>query len=206
MSGRLFIFSGPSGSGKSTICAGLLDIFADLEISLSTTTRLPREGETDGVEYLFVDDAEFDRMVKEGLFVEWATVHRHRYGTSLAVVEAALGEGNKLLLDVDVQGAVAIRKLYPDAVATFLLPPSREVLAARLAARGTDSDEVIGHRLAEVASELARVADYNHCVVNDDLEVAKAACADIVRGSSNRVTSPVEGPARAVLDSFEEKD
>lgn len=206
MSGRLFIFSGPSGSGKSTICAGLLDTFADLEISLSTTTRPPREGETDGVEYLFVDDAEFDRMVKEGLFAEWATVHRHRYGTSLAVVEAALGEGNNLLLDVDVQGAAAIRKLYPDAVATFLLPPSREVLAARLAARGTDSDEVIGHRLAEAVAEIARVADYDHCVVNDDLEVAQAACAGIVRGLSSPVTSPLEGPARAVLDSFEEKD
>lgn len=206
MSGRLFIFSGPSGSGKSTICAGLLETFADLKISLSTTTRPAREGETNGVEYLFVDDAEFDRMVDEGVFAEWATVHRHRYGTSLAVVDAALDEGQNLILDVDVQGATSIRKLYPDAVATFLLPPSREVLATRLAARGTDSDEVIGHRLAEVAAEIARVADYDHCVVNDDLEVAKAACAGIVRGLSSRVTSPEGGAARAVLDSFEEKD
>ena len=205
MSGKLFIFSGPSGSGKSTLCAGLLDTFDDLGLSVSTTTRPPREGEKDGVEYLFVDDAEFDRMVEQDLFAEWATVHSHRYGTSLAVVEETLRRGDDLLLDIDVQGAAAIRKRYPQAVTTFLLPPSREKLAERLRDRGTDSDEVVGRRLGEVSAELARVADYDYCVVNDDLEKSMAACVAIIRAFRCRVTTPVEGLLKAVLDSFGEK-
>ena len=136
--GGLFIVSGPSGSGKTSIATPVLAAFGDMRLSVSVTTRAPRPGERDGVDYHFIDDAEFARRVGAGELAEWAEVHGRRYGTPRAPIDHAIAEGSDLLLDIDVQGASQIKRAYSDAVSVFLLPPSRAHLEERLVARGTD--------------------------------------------------------------------
>ncbi len=179
--GFLFIVSGPSGAGKTTLSGAALRAFPDLAMSVSCTTRAPRDGERNGVEYTFVERERFDRMVEGGELAEWAEVHGYRYGTPRAPIERALAGAHDMLLDIDVQGAAQLRALYPGAVAVFLLPPDRATLEARLRGRGTDSEATVRRRLENACREIARAAEYDHVIVNRNREEAIAEFAAIVR-------------------------
>ena len=168
--GNLFVLSGPSGAGKGTLVKKILERVPDAWLSISDTTRAPREGEVDGVHYFFVDDAEFDHLIETGGLLEWANVHEHRYGTPRARVEEHMAKGGQVLLEIDVQGAFQIREQIPEAHLVFIEPPSLEVLEARLRGRGTDSEESIAVRMKNAQVELSRKMEYDKQFVNDDLE------------------------------------
>ena len=174
--------SAPSGTGKTTLCHRLVSAAGALAFSVSHTTREPRPGEQDGVDYHFVSKQEFERLVREGAFLEHAEYRGNLYGTSLAAVEGPLAAGQDLLLEIEVQGARQLRSRLPEARMIFLLPPSRAELEHRLRARGTETDEVIARRLAVAAQELPEVVRYDYAVVNDDLEAAVGEALEIVRG------------------------
>ncbi len=181
-SGNLFIISAPSGAGKSTLCNELLNAFGNISYSVSFTTRKPREGERNGVEYHFITREEFRERIDAGRWLEWAEVHGNYYGTSLDLLTEKLSEGENILLDIDVQGAAQILKKFPDSVTIFIMPPSMEVLEERLLKRGQDSREVIEKRLVNARDEIARKHLYRHVLVNDDLAVARKELFDLVRG------------------------
>jgi len=174
--------------GKSTFCARLLESDPRVVYSVSTTTRPKRPGETEGVDYNFVSEEEFDRIVAAGGFVEWAVVHGHRYGTPAGFIEESLRKGNVVLLEVDVQGGEKLKDLYPDGVAVFLLPPSFESLAERLRGRGTDDEEAIARRIERAREELGHVENYDYRVVNDDLETGVEKLKAIVSAERCRVS------------------
>ena len=179
--GLLLVLSSPSGAGKTTISRLLLDADPEVAMSVSATTRPKRPGEVEGCDYLFVDDAEFDRMIETGEFVEWANVFGYRYGTPKAPVKQALREGRDSLFDIDWQGA---RQLEPDfgenLVTIFLLPPSMEELERRLRARGTDGEEVIADRMRRAAGEIEHWAEYEYVLVNRDVDQCLAQVRGIV--------------------------
>ena len=169
--GLLFILSSPSGAGKTTISRMLLEADDELALSVSVTTRAPRPGEIDGVHYHFVDDAEFDRMVAEDDFYEWAPVFGHRYGTPKGRIRAALKKGQDFLFDIDWQGTQQLyQKDSQDVVRVFILPPSIAELERRLRSRGTDSDDVIASRMERARSEISHWDAYDYVVINDDME------------------------------------
>jgi len=172
--GILFIVSAPSGAGKTTLCRALRRHFTDLRYSISHTTRAPRPGEEDGVDYFFIGPDEFKTAIQTGAWAEWAEVHGNYYGTSAAFLESGLASGNGILLDIDVQGMHQILERFPDSVTIFIMPPSLEVLKARLVSRGSDSTAVIAGRLANAEKEIAQRERYQHVIVNDDLARAKA--------------------------------
>jgi guanylate kinase len=174
--GILVIISSPSGAGKTTLARRLLGEFPEVGFSVSYTTRAPRKGEVDGRDYFFVEGADFDRMIERGELAEHAVVHGNRYGTSRAVVEGALAAGRNVVFDVDWQGGRALRSQWPeDALTIFILPPDLATLEDRLRRRATDADEVIRRRLATAIEELGHHAEYQHRVVNDELERAYGA-------------------------------
>ena len=170
--GILLVISSPSGAGKTTL-AQLLAKNERLEFSVSYTTRAARQGERDGVDYKFVTDDEFSRMIEHGEFAEWAVVHGSRYGTAIHTVNRALEDGKDYLFDVDWQGGAQIRRQWPDhSVLVFILPPSMAELERRLRRRATDAPEAIERRLAMAKRELEHFAEYDYLVVNDNLETA----------------------------------
>jgi guanylate kinase len=167
--GLLIVLSSPSGAGKTTISRLLLDSDPDVRMSISATTRPKRPGETEGVDYHFVDDAEFDRMIAAGDFVEWAPVFGHRYGTPKAPVKDALRDGGDILFDIDWQGTQQLKAaMGEDLVSIFLLPPSMPELERRLRERGTDSEQVIAERMARADSEISHWPEYEYVLVNRD--------------------------------------
>jgi guanylate kinase len=172
LKGLLIVVSAPSGTGKTTLCRMLLKEFENMEFSVSYTTRPPRKGEVNGKDYFFVSREEFERMVEEGDFLEWANVYGNLYGTSKSQVLKALEEGKDILLDIDVQGALQVKKNLPEAVLIFIMPPSFEELEKRLRSRGTDSEEVIEKRLNVAKEEIKKAPFYDYIVVNDVLDVA----------------------------------
>ena len=167
--GRLFIISAPSGAGKSTLCAILRQRIPQLAYSISHTTRAKRVGERDGVDYFFIDVADFREGIAAGRWAEWAEVHGNYYGTAAAFIEDCLAKGDDLLLDIDVQGMLQLRQRYPAAVTIFIMPPSLDALRRRLEKRATDSPEAIVQRLANAREEVAQQSLYRHVVVNDEL-------------------------------------
>jgi guanylate kinase len=168
--GLLLVVSSPSGAGKTTLCRRLINEFPDIVFSVSYTTRPKRRGEEDGVDYCFVDDTTFSRMVENNEFAEWAEVHQHRYGTTVAAVSQALDGGRHVLFDIDYQGGRQIKaKFEKEAVLVFVLPPSLEVLEERLRKRATDAPEVIERRLRKAHDELKQYGLYQYLVVNDEL-------------------------------------
>jgi len=179
-SGKLFILSAPSGAGKTTLCQEILKHFPSIRYSISHTTRLPRPGEKDGVDYYFITEEEFINGIQEGSWAEWAKVHDNYYGTSSRFLDKTLLSGYDVLLDIDVQGTMQIMKQYPDAITIFIMPPSLEKLHQRLLSRGTDSDKVIEKRLQNAKEEIERKGIYKHTVVNDQLEKAKQELFQII--------------------------
>ena len=170
--GTLFILSAPSGAGKTTICNQVFKRLPRLVFSVSHTTRAPRPGERHGIDYYFVSKGEFERKIEAGQWAEWARVHDNYYGTSAEFLDGALARQQTVLLDIDVQGAAQIRKRYPGCVTIFIMPPSMEVLRARLESRQTDDAAIIQKRLANAAREIAQKDLYRHIIVNDDLQTA----------------------------------
>jgi guanylate kinase len=169
--GLLIVLSSPSGAGKSTISRMLLDADSEVTMSVSATTRPKRPGETEGVDYHFVDDAEFDRMIDAGDFVEWAPVFGYRYGTPKNPVKAALRQGRDILFDIDWQGTQQLTAaMGEDLVSIFLLPPSMAELERRLRTRGTDSEDVIQDRMSRASAEISHWPEYEYVLVNHDTE------------------------------------
>lgn len=194
--------SAPSGAGKSTVVARVLSEVEGLRFSVSHTTRPPRPGERDGVEYHFVEKGDFERLRDGGQLLEWAEVYGHLYGTGLAELERARRDGMDLLLDLDVQGAAQVRKKAPDAVTVFVLPPSYEALERRLRGRGQDDEATISRRLQLAREEASLFAAYDYAIVNDDLEACVGAFKAIIRAARFRV-GRMEGRARQILKTFE---
>lgn len=164
------VIAGPSGVGKGTVTARVLGALPEAEFSVSVTTRAPRGGECDGVDYHFVDDRAFDAMVAGGALVEWAVYAGNRYGTPRGPVEEALARGAVVLLDIEVQGALQVKERLPDALLVFLTPPDAAELERRLRARATDAPEAVATRLARAREEMAVVERFDLVVVNDDLD------------------------------------
>jgi guanylate kinase len=180
--GRIIIMTAPSGTGKTTVAKLVFERFENLRFSVSHTTRPGRQGEEHGCSYYFVGDAEFDRMVEENAFAEWAHVHKRRYGTSRAEVQRLLSDGYDILLDVDVQGARSLRKVYPDAISVFLLPPSMVELSRRLTGRGTESDAQLTTRLNTARDEVMDAKDFDFVIVNENIERAALAFGSFLEG------------------------
>jgi len=172
MTGRLFVISGPSGAGKSTIIKALRERIGNLAYSISHTTRKPRQDESDGVHYHFMDKETFEKMIVRDEFVEWARVYDDLYGTSFSSLDRQLASGVDILMDIDGQGAGNIREHYEDSVLIFILPPSLEVLERRLKERGTDSADIIRKRMAKAQKEIAQCTWYDYIIVNEDLAAA----------------------------------
>ena len=184
----LLILSAPSGTGKTTLARRLCAAHPGAIFSVSYTTRAPREGEKDSVDYHFVSEERFRQMIAEGAFVEWARVHGHHYGTPKSVIEEAEKRGSLAIFDIDVQGGETIKKKHPEAVRALILPPSLAELERRLRARSTDDDATIRRRLhaARIEIRLALAAGYEYWVINDELENAYADLQAIVRAESCR--------------------
>lgn len=171
--GLMLVISSPSGAGKTTLCRKLMDQFDDIKLSVSATTRPPRPGETDGVDYHFKTRHEFREMIGKREFLEWALVFDNLYGTPRADTEALLASGHDVLFDVDWQGADALHDQMPrDVVSVFILPPSIEALKGRLAARPGSTDEIVERRMRDARAEMRHWRRYDYAIVNDDLEIA----------------------------------
>ncbi|GAB5045967.1 guanylate kinase [Thermodesulfovibrio sp. TK110] len=169
--GNIFVISAPSGAGKTTLCSRLLKALPDLKMSISHTTRKPRHGEIDGVDYFFVDKKTFEKMIANEEFIEWAEVYGNFYGTSKNIIFQLIKQGYDILLDIDTQGAKSIKKIYPETILIFILPPSMEELERRLLQRNEDKD-IIKRRLSKAGEEISQYKFYDYIVINDNLEKA----------------------------------
>lgn len=185
--GFLIVLSGPSGAGKNSVMNAVFPTIPNLKYSISVTTRPPRAGEVEAVNYFFRTEEEFDRMIENGELLEWATFVGYRYGTPKSFVYEQIEHGNAVIMDIDIQGAAQIRDKMPEAVFVFLLPPTREELSRRLRHRGSDSEEVIRRRLAKSLEEIKYVTDYDYFVVNDDLSKAAEQLRKIILSEWSRV-------------------
>lgn len=181
MRGNLFIVAAASGTGKTSLIDALLKSEKQIKLSVSYTTRKPRPGEVGGVHYHFVDEDEFMRMLGNGEFLESALVHGAHYGTSQRLVEDILRAGNDLILEIDWQGAQQVRKQLPSAIGIFILPPSIDTLARRLAGRGQDSEDVIDRRLAAAREEISHVSEFDYVIINDDFQAALEDLRTVIR-------------------------
>ncbi len=179
--GNLFIITAASGAGKTSLIKALLAEDAHLKLSISHTTRKPRPGEQNGVDYHFVDDAMFLQMLGEAKFLESAEVHGARYGTSQSAVDAPLQAGHDVILEIDWQGAAQVRQLYPNAISIFVLPPSIETLEQRLNSRGQDSQETISKRVAAARAEMRHVSEFDYVTINNYFDVALQDIRAIIR-------------------------
>ncbi len=190
--GLMLVVSSPSGAGKTSLSRRLVADHADLNLSISCTTRSARPGEKEGREYYFVDRPTFDQMVADDAFLEWADVHENRYGTPRAPVMAALADGKDVLFDIDWQGAMIVAQQAPaDAVRVFILPPSMADLRRRLIARAQDEMDVIERRLTRAYGEIRMWAEYDYVIVNDDFDNAYAELAHIYHAErSKRLRNP----------------
>jgi guanylate kinase len=198
----VFIISAPSGSGKSTLVGRLLDWDPRLMFSVSYTTRKARGREVDGEHYHYVSREDFERMLRDGEFLEHAEVFGNYYGTHRSMLERARAAGKDLVLDIDVQGARQLKDQIPEAVTVFILAPSRQILEQRLRARGEDRDEVIERRLREAAEEIRRYSAYDYVLINRDLCESDRILCSIVSAERVRRTR-IEDQIRPILDTFQ---
>lgn len=170
--GNLFVVAAPSGAGKSSLVKALMELDARLFHSISHTTRPPRGQEVHGREYYFVSDSQFEQMIAQGTFLEWAHVHGNRYGTSRLAIEERIAQGGDIVLEIDYQGALQVKKIFSNAVLIFILPPSWTELRSRLQRRGEDSPEVIEKRLINAAKEVGQVHEFDFVIINERFELA----------------------------------
>ncbi len=203
--GILLVVSGPSGAGKGTICSAVREKYPDLEYSISMTTRAPRNGEMEGVSYFFRTDEQFKRLVEEDAFLEYARVYDHYYGTPKKYVLDKIQAGRSVLLEIDIQGAMQVKKRYPKGVFVYIVPPSLEILSQRIHARGTDSEEVIQNRLAQITNELSMMHQYDYVVVNDVLEDAVHKTCAIIEAEKCKL-SRNEGQIETVFKQYINKE
>ncbi|WP_136524981.1 guanylate kinase [Geomonas ferrireducens] len=194
--GVLYVISAPSGAGKTSLCKEIIDIFPNLRHSVSYTTRPPRNGEVHGRDYFFVGKEEFDRMVQEGEFAEWAEVHGNFYGTSLATLKESRSEGIDLILDIDCQGARQLKARFESGVYIFILPPSIEELRRRLDNRSSDSPEVIERRINNAAGEIKEARWYDYIIVNDKFTEALEQLKSVLVAEQCRTTRLLQGLSR----------
>ena len=185
--GNLFVISGPSGAGKGTLVARLMKEVPDAFLSVSATTRAPREGEVDGVHYYFKTEEEFRKIAESDGFLEWANYATASYGTPYEPVAKSIEEGKQVILEIDVQGAFQVRERMPEAHLVFIEPPSFEELEKRLRGRGTESEEAIQKRLDAAKLELSRKEEYDIRLVNDDLETATRELIDYVNEQAEEI-------------------
>ena len=181
MKGTLFVITAPSGAGKTSLIEAVMKEDPTLKISVSYTTRAPRGGEKDGVDYHFVDQSRFLSMREHGEFLESAEVHGNYYGTSRRVILDALARGDDLILEIDWQGARQVRGIYPQCVGIFILPPSVEELERRMRSRGQDADDVIRRRVEAAREELTHAGEFKYAIINKDFEAAKGELSQIIR-------------------------
>jgi guanylate kinase len=181
LAGTLYILSAPSGAGKTSLVKALLQQDDQVGVSVSHTTRAMRPGEVDGVDYNFVSMDDFNALIEQGQFLEYAEVFGNKYGTSQQWVKEQLAGGRDVILEIDWQGAEQVRRLMPEAVTLFILPPSRAALRERLNARGQDSDEVIEGRMAEATNEMSHYPEYDYLLINDDFDTALQQLASLFR-------------------------
>lgn len=196
--GRAFplVIAAPSGTGKTSLAHALVGAEPDAVFSVSATTRKPRAGERDGIDYHFVDDAEFDAMIERGDLVEWATVHGRRYGTPRKAIREPIEDGKTVVLDIDIQGARNVRASFEDSVLVFILPPDAGELHRRLAGRNSEGREDLHRRLRNALEELGAVAEFDYVVVNDDFERALRMLTAIIHAERHAVARVPDLTAR----------
>ena len=198
--GKLFVFSGPSGTGKGTICRELLKD-PDTWLSVSLTTREPREGEEHGVHYYFVTREEYDRTVEEDGFLEHAEIYGNAYGTPKKYALEHMAAGEDVILEIEMQGALQIKEAYPEAVLVFVLPPSLTELRSRIRKRGTETEEQIDARMAKTLSEIELLPQYDYFLINDDLEEAIATARSIMKAEHCKTA----GSAQTLIQRYKEE-
>lgn len=198
--GTLYIISAPSGAGKTSLVSGLLEKDAQVRVSVSHTTRDMRPGEADGVNYNFVTLAQFDALIEQGNFLEYAEVFTNKYGTSRVWVEEQLAQGTDVILEIDWQGAQQVRELVAETVSIFILPPSREELRNRLTGRGQDGQEVIDLRMSEAISEMQHYDEFDYIVINDNFDQALTELQAIFVAQRQRLSKQRDGKRALIAD------
>ncbi|HRD70009.1 MAG TPA: guanylate kinase [Legionella sp.] len=199
-SGNLYIVAAPSGGGKTSLVRKLVETLDRVEVSISHTTRIMRPGEKHGVDYFFVDESEFKSLIEENAFIEHAKVFNHLYGTSVAQISSRLEQGIDIILDIDWQGAEQIKRIFPQAVSIFIIPPSLEELKQRLMNRRQDKDEVISDRMKKAQDELSHYPEFDYLIVNDSFEHAAMELSAIV--IANRLKMECQVNKQSKLLSF----
>ena len=186
--GLLLVVSGPSGAGKGTICKALLNKNDQIKLSVSATTRKPRNGEVHGVNYFFIEKEEFTKMIENGEFLEYAQIYDNFYGTPKAAIIECLEKGQDVILEIEMQGARQIKEVYPEGVFIFLLPPSLEELKSRIVGRGTETQEEIEKRFSCAFEEINQIVNYDYFIVNEDIEKSVSDVEAIICAEKNKVT------------------
>ena len=199
--GLLLVVSGPSGAGKGTICKALLNKNDQIKLSVSATTRKPRNGEVHGVNYFFIEKEEFTKMIENGEFLEYAQIYDNFYGTPKAAIIECLEKGQDVILEIEMQGARQIKEVYPEGVFIFVLPPSLEELKSRIVGRGTETQEEIEKRFSCAFEEINQIVNYDYFIVNEDIEKSVSDVEAIICAEKNKVTRYKND----IIDKFKEE-
>ena len=199
--GLLLVVSGPSGAGKGTICKALLNKNDQIKLSVSATTRKPRNGEVHGVNYFFIEKEEFTKMIENGEFLEYAQIYDNFYGTPKAAIIECLEKGQDVILEIEMQGARQIKEVYPEGVFIFVLPPSLEELKSRIVGRGTETQEEIEKRFSCAFEEINQIVNYDYFIVNEDIEKLVSDVEAIICAEKNKVTRYKNN----IIDKFKEE-